>query len=136
MRSIAAYVGAAFLEIGGCFAVWAWLRLGASAWWLVPGMLALAAFAWLLTADRGRCRGSRLRGLWRHLHCRNPGLALLGRGHAARPLGHERPGRLSRRRRDPPLRAASRSGLNAIQAWHRFLRLSHRPPPSIDRPWT
>ena len=49
MRSIAAYVGAAFLEIGGCFAVWAWLRLGASPWWLVPGMLALAAFAWLLT---------------------------------------------------------------------------------------
>jgi small multidrug resistance family-3 protein len=49
MKSIAAYVGAAFLEIGGCFAVWAWLRLGASPWWLVPGMLALAAFAWLLT---------------------------------------------------------------------------------------
>ena len=47
MKSIAAYVGAAFLEIGGCFAVWAWLRLGASPWWLVPGMLALAAFAWL-----------------------------------------------------------------------------------------
>ena len=49
MRSIAAYVGAAFLEIGGCFAFWAWLRLGASPWWLVPGMLALALFAWLLT---------------------------------------------------------------------------------------
>jgi small multidrug resistance family-3 protein len=49
MRSIAAYVGAAFLEIGGCFAFWAWLRLGASAWWVVPGMLALALFAWLLT---------------------------------------------------------------------------------------
>ena len=49
MRSIAAYVGAAFLEIGGCFAFWAWLRLGASAWWTVPGLLALALFAWLLT---------------------------------------------------------------------------------------
>src|SRR5258705_7690944 len=49
MRWIAAYVSAAFLEIGGCFAFWAWLRLGASPWWLVPGMLALAAFAWLLT---------------------------------------------------------------------------------------
>src|SRR3979411_750524 len=49
MKSIAAYVGAAFLEMRGCFAVGAWLRLGASPWWLVPGMLALAAFAWLLT---------------------------------------------------------------------------------------
>src|SRR5260221_748059 len=49
MKSILAYIAAAFLEIGGCFAVWAWLRLGASAWWLAPGALALALFAWLLT---------------------------------------------------------------------------------------
>ena len=44
-----AYAAAALAEIAGCFAVWAWLRLGASAWWLVPGMASLAAFAWLLT---------------------------------------------------------------------------------------
>lgn len=49
MHSIAAYVGAAFLEIAGCFAFWAWLRLGASPWWTVPGVLALVAFAALLT---------------------------------------------------------------------------------------
>lgn len=49
MKSIFAYVGAAFLEIAGCFAFWAWMRLGASAWWLVPGVAALALFAWLLT---------------------------------------------------------------------------------------
>ena len=49
MKSVLAYVAAAFLEIGGCFAVWAWLRLGASAWWLLPGALALGLFAWLLT---------------------------------------------------------------------------------------
>ncbi len=49
MKSILAYVGAAFLEIAGCFAVWSWMRLGASAWWLVPGAVALALFAWLLT---------------------------------------------------------------------------------------
>lgn len=29
--------------------MWAWWRLGASAWWLLPGALALALFAWLLT---------------------------------------------------------------------------------------
>lgn len=49
MHSLAAYVGAAFLEIAGCFAFWAWLRLGASPWWMVPGVLALVAFAALLT---------------------------------------------------------------------------------------
>lgn len=49
MTSVAAYLGAAFLEIAGCFAFWAWLRLGASPWWIVPGLAALAAFAWLLT---------------------------------------------------------------------------------------
>jgi small multidrug resistance family-3 protein len=43
------YMAAAFAEIAGCFAVWAWMRKGASVWWLVPGALALAAFAYLLT---------------------------------------------------------------------------------------
>ena len=42
------YPLAAMLEIGGCFAVWAWWRLGASPLWLIPGVLALAAFAYLL----------------------------------------------------------------------------------------
>lgn len=44
-----AYVAAALCEIAGCFAFWAWLRLGKSPWWVLPGMLALALFAWLLT---------------------------------------------------------------------------------------
>ena len=49
MPSILAYVGAAVAEIAGCFSVWAWLRLGRSGWWLVPGMASLALFAYLLT---------------------------------------------------------------------------------------
>ena len=44
-----AYVGAALAEIAGCFAFWAWLRLGKSVWWLLPGMGSLALFAYLLT---------------------------------------------------------------------------------------
>lgn len=40
---------AAIAEIAGCFAVWAWLRLGHSPLWLVPGAVSLAAFAFLLT---------------------------------------------------------------------------------------
>jgi small multidrug resistance family-3 protein len=47
--SILAYAGAAVAEIAGCFSVWAWLRLGGSGWWLVPGMASLALFAHLLT---------------------------------------------------------------------------------------
>jgi small multidrug resistance family-3 protein len=49
MGSIAAYVAAALAEIAGCFAFWAWLRLGKSALWALPGALSLLAFAWLLT---------------------------------------------------------------------------------------
>lgn len=45
---IVLYPLAALLEIGGCFAVWAWWRAGASALWLIPGVCALAAFAYLL----------------------------------------------------------------------------------------
>lgn len=43
------YIGAALAEIAGCFAFWAWLRLEKSPLWLMPGMAALALFAWLLT---------------------------------------------------------------------------------------
>jgi small multidrug resistance family-3 protein len=49
MLTIAAYAGAAVAEIGGCFAFWAWLRLGKSIWWLAPGLAALILFAYLLT---------------------------------------------------------------------------------------
>ena len=43
------YVVAALAEIAGCFSFWAWARLGKSALWLAPGMVSLAAFAWVLT---------------------------------------------------------------------------------------
>ena len=46
---IAVYVAAAIFEIAGCFAFWAWLRMGRSVYLLIPGGLSLAMFAWLLT---------------------------------------------------------------------------------------
>jgi small multidrug resistance family-3 protein len=49
MKSVLIYAVTALAEIAGCFAFWAWLRLDKSVWWLVPGMAALALFAWLLT---------------------------------------------------------------------------------------
>ena len=47
--SLLVSAAAAVLEIAGCFAFWAWLRMGRSAWWLGPGLLCLAGFASLLT---------------------------------------------------------------------------------------
>lgn len=47
--TLAAYAFAALAEIAGCFAFWAWLRLGKSPLWLVPGIASLIAFAWALT---------------------------------------------------------------------------------------
>ena len=43
------YAAAALAEIAGCFAFWAWLRMGKSMLWLAPGLVSLAAFGWLLT---------------------------------------------------------------------------------------
>jgi small multidrug resistance family-3 protein len=49
MTSLLADVGAAIGEIAGCFSFWTWLRLGKSAWWLVPDLASLCVFAYLLT---------------------------------------------------------------------------------------
>ncbi|MEE4454780.1 YnfA family protein [Novosphingobium resinovorum] len=49
MQTALVYVLAALAEIGGCFAFWAWLRMGRAVWWLVPGCVSLVLFAWLLT---------------------------------------------------------------------------------------
>src|SRR6218665_2944101 len=49
LTSLLIFGGAAVAEIAGCFAFWAWLRNGHSVWWLLPGMGALALFAWMLT---------------------------------------------------------------------------------------
>ncbi|MGO4625208.1 YnfA family protein [Ensifer sp. 2YAB10] len=49
MPAYLVYTLAALAEIAGCFAFWAWLKLDKSILWLVPGMVSLALFAWLLT---------------------------------------------------------------------------------------
>ena len=47
--TLALYILAAFAEIAGCFAFWAWARFDRSPLWLVPGTLSLCLFAVLLT---------------------------------------------------------------------------------------
>jgi len=51
------YAAAALAEIAGCFAFWAWLRLGRSAAWVAPGLLALTLFAVLLTRVDAQAAG-------------------------------------------------------------------------------
>ena len=49
MQTVIAYIGAAIAEIAGCFAFWTWLRLGKPIWWVLPGLISLGLFAFLLT---------------------------------------------------------------------------------------
>jgi small multidrug resistance family-3 protein len=57
MQTIAAYIGAAIAEIAGCFAFWGWLRLDKPVWWLLPGIVSLALFAYLLTLVESAAAG-------------------------------------------------------------------------------
>ena len=49
IATVATYVGAAMAEIAGCFAFWAWLKLDRSALWIIPGIVSLVLFAYLLS---------------------------------------------------------------------------------------
>lgn len=49
MTKFGFYALAAMAEIAGCYAYWAWLRQGQSAFWLIPGTVCLIAFAFFLT---------------------------------------------------------------------------------------
>jgi small multidrug resistance family-3 protein len=49
MRSLLWYSLAAAGEIAGCFAFWAWLKLGKSPLWTLAGIVSLVSFALALT---------------------------------------------------------------------------------------
>ncbi|GAA0614129.1 YnfA family protein [Paenochrobactrum glaciei] len=48
-NALSLYILAALAEIAGCYAFWAWLRLHKSPLWIIPGVVSLVFFAWLLT---------------------------------------------------------------------------------------
>jgi small multidrug resistance family-3 protein len=48
-RTLALFVITAVAEIVGCYLPYLWLKKGASAWLLVPAVLSLATFVWLLS---------------------------------------------------------------------------------------
>ena len=49
MTTFLLYVATALAEIVGCYLPWLWLRQGGSVWLLLPAVVSLALFAWLLT---------------------------------------------------------------------------------------
>ncbi len=51
------FIAAAMAEIAGCFSFWAWWRLDKSVLWLVPGIVSLIAFAWLLALSETSAAG-------------------------------------------------------------------------------
>lgn len=49
MKDLIIFISAAFFEIFGCFAFWSYFRLNKSPYWLLPGIISLILFAFLLT---------------------------------------------------------------------------------------
>jgi small multidrug resistance family-3 protein len=48
-KTVGLFVATAVAEIIGCYLPYLWLRHGKPAWLLLPAMVSLALFAWLLT---------------------------------------------------------------------------------------
>jgi small multidrug resistance family-3 protein len=49
MQTFVFFLIAALGEISGCYTFWAWLKLGKSIYWVIPGLFALVIFAVALT---------------------------------------------------------------------------------------
>jgi small multidrug resistance family-3 protein len=49
VKTVLLFLITAVAEIVGCYLPSLWLTQGKSIWWLLPGALSLAAFAWLLS---------------------------------------------------------------------------------------
>ncbi|MFY9127917.1 MAG: YnfA family protein [Limnohabitans sp.] len=49
MKTLLLFVATALAEIIGCYLPYLWLRQGRTAWLLLPAILSLALFTWLLT---------------------------------------------------------------------------------------
>ena len=49
LKTLSLFVITAIAEIVGCYLPYLWLKKNGSPWLLVPGLVSLALFAWLLT---------------------------------------------------------------------------------------
>ena len=93
MRELAKTTGlfalTAVAEIIGCYLPWLVLKQGKSAWLLVPAVVALALFVWLLRP--ASLRGwAHLRRVWRHVYHRCADMVMGSRWHYSLTLGSDR----------------------------------------------
>lgn len=49
MKTLLLFLATALAEIVGCYLPYLWLKQGKPAWLLVPGVISLMVFAWLLS---------------------------------------------------------------------------------------
>lgn len=49
LKTLVLFTATALAEIVGCYLPYLWLKQGRSAWLLIPAVMSLALFAWLLT---------------------------------------------------------------------------------------
>ena len=49
MKTFLLFIATALAEIIGCYLPYLWLKQGRSVWLLIPALLSLTLFAWLLT---------------------------------------------------------------------------------------
>jgi small multidrug resistance family-3 protein len=90
MKSLLWYSVAAVGEIAGCFAFWAWLRLGKSPLWTLPGLLSLVVFALALTRVDAAAAG-RAYAAYGGIYILT---SLLWLWDTSRPMGRDRRGHL------------------------------------------
>lgn len=90
-KTFGLFVVTAIAEIVGCYLPYLWLKKGATAWVLVPAILSLALFVWLLTLHPP-CGGPDLRGVRRGLHWCGDFLAVGGGRGAPDDYGSRRRG--------------------------------------------
>ncbi|MBK6265367.1 YnfA family protein [Marivirga sp. S37H4] len=57
MKDILLFLSAAVCEIFGCYTFWLYLRLNKSIYWVIPGILSLMVFAFLLTKVQSEFAG-------------------------------------------------------------------------------
>lgn len=111
MQSVLWYIFAAACEIGGCYAVWMWLRLGRTAWWLVPAVLILIAFAVALTRVDTAFAGRTFAAYGGVYIVSALAWLAIVRAHDAASIGRDRRRRLSHRRCNHFLRRSMDSGV-------------------------
>jgi small multidrug resistance family-3 protein len=90
LKTVALFVLTALAEIVGCYLPYLWLREGKTIWLLIPSVLSLIAFVWLLTLHPtavGRVYAAY------GVYCNGDSVAMGSQWHSAKSMGYRGFGR-------------------------------------------